>query len=586
MNYFNRTDIRLPLLFLVLIVQAFLLLRLDWLTSPNRTEIGHVAASLRLYETGQFDLFHANPPLLRMLIGFSITNMIHPQTDWTDYSPDPRKRSEWATGVSFIRANDFETVRQCFFLGRAVCIPFILLGGYFGYKFSRELFGDCCGFVFLILWAFSPFILGWGATICPDVTAASFGIIALYTFRHWLKKSTWLLSVLAGVTLGLLPLTKLTWIIAFGIFPILWLLTSQKSFKNFGQLIIILIIGVFVLNLGYCFDGSFKRLGDYTFYSALLINENPVNKFSETWLGLIPVPLPEQFVLGFDTQRVDFEQGILSYLFGHYSQHGWWYYYLVVLATKETLGTLILFGLAFILFFFARFRTTWKDEIILFVPFFTIFVIVSSQTGFSLHSRYMIPALPFLYIWISRAGNLLLSRSMFIRVLVPVILLFGTISSLLVYPYSMSYFNEAVGSSSHGHRYLLGSNIDWGQDLYELRDWLAEHPESRPIHVATSGIFPLETLGIKSAGQPPKWKPERQITGNWQQLVRVGPQPGWFLFGTNDLFHVNHEYDWLHSLTPIKRIGYSVYIFHVTLDEANHIREQYDLPMLIEEDFE
>ncbi|MDR2757607.1 MAG: glycosyltransferase family 39 protein [Planctomycetaceae bacterium] len=582
----NKDDIRLPLLFLVLIVQAFLLLRLDWLTSPNRTEIGHIAASLRLYETGQFDLFHANPPLLRMLIGFIVTNMIHPQTDWSDYSPDSRKRSEWASGVSFIRANDFETVRQCFFLGRVIFIPLILLGGYFGYKFAGELFGGCCGFVFLILWTFSPFILGWGATICPDVTAASFGIIALYTFRHWLKKPTWVMSVLAGVTLGLLPLTKLTWIIAFIIFPVLWLLVSQKSFKNFGQLIIILIIGIFVLNLGYCFDGSFKRLGNYTFYSVSLTNENSVNKFSETWLGLIPVPLPEQFVLGFDTQRVDFEQGIPSYLLGQYSQHGWWYYYLVVLATKETLGTLILLGLAFILFFFARFRTTWQDEIILVVPFITIFVIVSSQTGFSLHSRYMIPALPFLYIWISRAGILLLSRFMFVRVIVPVILLFGTISSLLVYPYSMSYFNEAVGGSSQGHCYLLGSNIDWGQDLYELRDWLANHPESRPLYVSVSNIYPLETLDIRSAGTPPKWRPYQKPTGTWAQQLTVGPKPGWYLLGTNDLYNADHDYDWFHDLIPVKKIGYSIYIFHVTLEEANRLRKQYDLPMLIEGDFE
>jgi 4-amino-4-deoxy-L-arabinose transferase-like glycosyltransferase len=411
-------------------------------------------------------------------------------------------------------------------------------------------------------------------------------MIALYTFRHWLKKPTWLLSVLAGVTLGLLPLTKLTWIIAFGIFPILWFLTSQKSFKNLGQLIIILIIGIFVLNFGYCFDGSFKRFGDYTFYSDLLTNENSVNKFSETWLGLIPVPLPEQFVLGFDTQQVDFEQGILSYCFGQYSQHGWWYYYLVVLATKETLGTLILLGLALVLFFFKQFRTTWKDEIVLLVPFIMIFVIVSSQTGFSLHSRYMIPALPFLYLWISRVGILLSSRFIFVRVIVPVILLFGTISSLCVYPYSMSYFNEAVGGSSQGHRYLLGSNIDWGQDLYELRDWLADHPESRPIRVAVSNIYPLETLDIRGAGTPPKWKPDQKPTGTWDKQLTIGPQPGWYLLGTNDLYNVDHDYDWFHDLIPVKKIGYSIYIFQVTLEDANRLREQYDLPMFIEEDFE
>jgi hypothetical protein len=517
-----------------------------------------------------------------MIVGFTVSNFIHPQTDWSDYSPDPTKRSEWATGVAFIRANDFETVRNSFFLGRAICIPFILLGGYFGYRFSRELFGEAAGFVFLILWTFSPFILGWGATICPDVTAAAVGIIALYTFWHWLKKQTWLLTLLAGITFGFLPLTKLTWIIAFGLFPIFWLLTSRKKI---GQLTVILTIAIFVLNLGYFFDGSFKRLGDYTFHSASLTNENSINKFTGTWLGSIPVPLPEQFILGFDTQRIDFEQGISSYLLGQHSQHGWWYYYFVVLGTKETLGTLILMITAIPLFFFARFRSTWQNEVILLVPLVTLFGVVSSQTGFSLHSRYVIPALPLFYIWISRTGILLSSRFLVVRVVVPTLLLLGTISSLCVYPYSMSYFNEAVGGSPQGHRYLLGSNIDWGQDLYELREWLDEHPEVRPLHVVISHIYPLETLDIRSAGTPPKWRPNQKPIGTWDKQLTLGPQPGWYLLGTNDLYNANHEYDWFHELTPVQRIGYSLFIFHVTLDDANRLRELYDLPKLIEEDF-
>jgi hypothetical protein len=611
-TFINKADARLFILLLVLAVQAFLLLRLDWHTSPNRTELGHIAASLRFCETGQFDLFHVNPPLMRMIVGIAVTKLIHPQTDWSDYSADPRKRSEWATGVSFIRANDFITVRQCFFLGRVICIPFILLGGYVGYKFASEVFGGNSGIIFLILWTFSPFILGWGATICPDVVSASFGIIAFYAFRCWLNKSTWLWAILSGVVLGLLPLTKLTWVVAFVIFPVLWLMISQKSFKTFGQLLIILALGIFVLNLGYFFDGSFKCLGDYTFYSVLLTNENSVNIFSGTRLGSVPIPLPEQFVLGFDTQRIDFEQGILSYSLGQYSQHGWWYYYFIVLASKETLGTLILFGLALVLFFFLRFRANWRDEIILLVPFVTIFVLVSLQTGFSLHSRYLIPALPFFYIWISRVGLyrswrgrqaspmnhrfviprsrvqfqefqnslsiLLCSRFLFLRVIVLAMLLFSVISSLSVYPYSMSYFNEAVGGSSHGHCYLLGSNVDWGQDLYELHDWLEAHPESRPLYVAVSNIYPLETLNIRSVGTPPKWRTGQKPVGTWEQQLKIGPQAGWYLLGTNDLYNSGHDYDWLHELTPVKRIGYSIYIFHVTDDEANQLRRKYDLP--------
>jgi len=40
-----------------------------------------------------------------------------------------------------------------------------------------------------------------------------------------------------------------------------------------------------------------------------------------------------------DLQKVDFERGLSSYLFGQWSQHGWSHYYLVCAALKEPLGT-------------------------------------------------------------------------------------------------------------------------------------------------------------------------------------------------------------------------------------------------------
>jgi hypothetical protein len=585
-------DIQTPLLILALVVQSLLLLRLDWTTSPNRTELGHIAAALRFYETGSADLFHVNPPLLRMLVGPAIALSVKPQTDWTDYSTDPTKRSEWATGVAFIRANDCETVRHSFFIGRAVCIPLILLGGFFGYRFSCELFGGAAGFVFLALWTFSPLILGWGTTICPDVTAASLGIVALYIFWHWLKAPTWKLTVLSGLTLGLLPLTKLTWIVAFGFWFVIWLLVviptfifnCRESFRQFRQMAFLLTLALFVLNLGYCFDGSFKKLGDYSFHSASLTNDVSGNRFSESWFGTIPMPFPEQFILGFDTQRIDFEKGMPSYLFGVHAGHGWWYYYVVALAVKEPIGTLLLIVMAVFLVFFVRFRSTWRDEIVLLVPLFGLLIAVSSQTGFSLHSRYIIPALPILYTWSSRTGRLIHSNNLAIRTIVPICLIASAASSLWVYPYSMSYLNEMTRERIPPP--LLGSNIDWGQDMYELKNWLEDHPESRPIRVAMSNIYPLETLGIKSAGLPPRWKPGQETVGTWREQIRVGPRPGWFLLGANDMFSAGHEYEWLWSVPPIKRIGWSTYIFHVMLEEANRLREQDDLPVLTDDDFE
>lgn len=44
-------------------------------------------------------------------------------------------------------------------------------------------------------------------------------------------------------------------------------------------------------------------------------------------------------------------------------------------------------------------------------------------------------------------------------------------SSLWVYPHSLSYFNESVSGPLNGPKHLLGSNVDWGQDILYARQW-------------------------------------------------------------------------------------------------------------------
>jgi len=68
-------------------------------------------------------------------------------------------------------------------------------------------------------------------------------------------------------------------------------------------------------------------------------------------------------------------------------------------------------------------------------------------------------------------------------------------------------------------------------------------------------------------------------TGKYRERLR-------FLLGANDLFGAGNEYEWLWNVPPIKRFGWSTYIFHVTLEETNRLREREDLPSLIEEDLE
>ena len=542
---------------ILLLTQVSLLVYLSWSTSPNRTEAGHLGAAVYLWHTGKFDVFHVNPPLVRAVAGAPIALFCKPNYDWTGYSPRPQDRSEWRLGTAFITGNELDHLRLYVFLARIACIPFILLGGYFGYRFASELYGQWSGITFLVLWTFSPLILGWGATICPDVAAASMGIVGLYTFWHWLKSPSLGKAISAGICLGLMPLTKTTWIIAFPIWCFLFVIWKFRrkhgeQYLSYIQFAVLLLIAVYVINSGYFYDGSFKPLKDYQFISATLAGTEvtkgktakPGNCFVGTWIGQVLVPLPKEFIQGIDTQKLDFERGIESYARGIWSDRGWWWYYGYVLLLKEPLGV---WGLAILALFVSCFyrsaNAAWRDELTVLIPLLVLFTFLSSQTGFSIHARYIIPVLPLFYIFVSKVA---LSSTIICRLLSAVFLAWVVGSSLWFYPYPMSYFNELAGKPKNYPAYLLGSNIDWGQDAYTLKAWVEQHPEAKPLYVTYSSSISLEKLGIKSEGTVP-----------------AEPTTGWMVVGVNELFTKAGKLDWLKHEKEVKMIGCSIWIIEV-----------------------
>ena len=225
----------------------------------------------------------------------------------------------------------------------------------------------------------------------------------------------------------------------------------------FQQLAAVLLVGCYTLNMGYLFDGTFRPLGKYAFISRLFrgpeVSENQQtpaaeNRFGGTWLGTIPLPLPADFVQGIDTQRYDFEDGLPSYLRGTWAEHGWWYYYLYALAIKEPLGNWCLVALAVVVTTFGSgYSASWRDEMIVLLPFFVILTFVSSQTGFSVHSRYVISAMPLLFVWISKVARVFERRSftwkrLTMAAMTAFALIWSVVSSLAIFPHCLSYFNE------------------------------------------------------------------------------------------------------------------------------------------------
>jgi hypothetical protein len=555
--------------------------------SPTLNEPGHLAAGVSMWQFGRFDVYRVNPPLVRMVAALPVL-AAGVETDWSRFTEGVGARPEFSLGEDLVAANG-ERSMWLITLARWGCIPFSLLGAWVCYRWASELYGSVAGLLALTLWCFCPNILGHGALMTPDCAATALGAAACYTFWRWLKAPTWEHTLTSGLVLGVAELAKTTLVVFYPLWPLMWLVyrwgnwrqcrrlapqdeqtsrgarwllwwrlalrgqsrreaachndcAPRQFAREFGMLAVRMVIALYVINLGYGFEGSLTRLGDYRFVSAILGAQDGEektpsgggNRFANSWLAGVPVPLPKNYVLGIDLQRRDFEQyRHPSYLRGEFRDKGWWYYYLYALAIKVPLGTWMLIGLAA---FGCRLAPQdaasrgarwlrWRDEFVLLAPAMVILVFVSSQTGFSEHMRYVLPCFPFVFIWIGRLARVLdrpwwsskrpsppaplprggegrIDARWVLAGLSAAALVWSIGSSLWVYPHSLSYFNELVGGPMGGPEHLIHSNVDWGQDLLFLKGWLEEHPEVTRAGSGDPRLTQREEVGRAGSGDP------------------------------------------------------------------------------------
>jgi len=220
-----------------------------------------------------------------------------------------------------------------------------------------------------------------------------------------------------------------------------------------------------------------------------------------------------------------------------------------------------------------------RDDLILLAPVAVVLTFVSSQTGINHHLRYSFPILPFLFVWTSKvARTAALARPALARVVFAT-LTWAVGSSLWTYPHSLTYFNELVGGPTQGHYHLDNSNVDWGQDLLYLREWCHKHPEAHPLGVAhyVSLVSP-RIFGIDAVPIPQGRVPEG--VGSPIPPHEAGPLPGWYAISLNHVHRRTRDYEYFLDFRPVATAGYSMFIYHITLAEANAVRPRLGLPEL------
>ena len=489
--------------------------------------------------TGHFTVAREHPPLLKLLWAMPVW-LLHPNPPGEG---DPDQVALDFLYRNRVPADDMLLAGRC----SAVFIAAFL--GWAIAFWTRRHFGIPTALLAVFLYALDPNFLANGRYMKNDVGAALAIFAGIMAWGAYLVEPTRKRLWLSGITVGLALATKSSALLLWPVILLLYLLRRWQQRRPlldrqcFRSLAAVAALAFFVLFLVYGCEMSPAGEGWALFGAWPAVS----------WLGRIPIPAIGYFRgLGNIFGRQVGPAQAVSYLLGHQSPTGWWYMSFVALAVKTPLAELLLFGLA-LKIATRRLRTVrWRDLsfrwYLLLLPaacYFGASLVSRSNVG----ERHMLPLLPFLFI--------LSAAVLFTAAPIPrwrglaaaaaaALLIVETAS---IHPHYLAFFNALAGGPTRGREYLVDSNLDWGQDLKNLKAYLDQHriPEAC---VAYYGWADLDYYGVAHRDLPPVPTVEAAEALDCVAAISVTH------------LAVNHDrFGGLDGLEPDARIGYSIYVY-------------------------
>lgn len=194
--------------------------------------------------------------------------------------------------------------------------------------------------------------------------------------------------------------------------------------------------------------------------------------------------------------------GQKAFLLGATSQRGWWYYFPVALALKSTPIELT----SFAVFALVALRRMRSVEHRVAATTVAIFVGASLFTHRDLGVRYLLPVTVICLAGAAAWLPDLVKDRRRLALTAVVAIAMQSASHASIAPHYLAYFNGFSGGAAHGYRKLVDSNLDWGQDLPSLAEWLSARGGTR-VALAYYGSAPTAAYGIdavalRSAAEP------------------------------------------------------------------------------------
>jgi hypothetical protein len=541
--------------------------------SATFDEGAHLPAGYTYLTRGDHRLNPEHPPLLKGLAAVPLL-LLPIQAGPVDDEAWVLRR-QWEFGRRFLyRWNDGD---RLLFWGR---LPVVALGALLCvavFLWTRHHWGRLAGALALVLCALSPEVLAHGQIVTTDLAVTLFLFLSVILFERVIVRVTPGRVVLCGLATGAALATKFS---ALVLGPILLGLTAvalwrrsksdgPRSLELVGALASIGVLALGVLWASYGFERRLSRdpAVEAAFeWSRVTPEAGPVA--AATRIVRATGVLPEAYVFGF-LRFYRHSETRPAFLMGQLSNEGWWYYFPATFALKTPLALILLLVLALALaappgrtpF------TTW----VLWLPVI-VYIVVTQTRGLNIGHRHLLPLHPFVFAAAARV--LVSARAHRIRqVLEPMVWVLAAwyaVSSLRVYPHFLAYFNEAAGGPSQGYRYLVDSNLDWGQDLKGLAVVLRERgiPE---VKLSYFGSADPEYYGIRGELLPSQMLPPPKAVTHRVEAGDIVAISATNLQGVYLDPSLRPFLDDLKSRAPLLTVGHSIFVYRI--DRARDLVE-------------
>ncbi len=529
------------------------------LESCSGDEVAHLPAGLTYLLKRDFTLNPEHPPLIKILCAIPLL-ALHPNIDFQDPAWSVRPR-EYAFGSHFLYAND---VDRLLFWGR---LPVALLGVWLGwtvFRWSQRLYGNFAGLFALTLFAFSPNIIAHSHLVTTDLGVTAFTAVSFYFLWRYSESQKRMDLVGSSLSMGAALASKFSAVVFFPV-ALLLLWSFYKPGVTMGTATPAIGSEANEKKSGLPSQSGLqkKRVGQAgadRFWKSLFQLERPKIAAALVFTVLAGIVADLSYFGSFDPRL--FFKGLFLvnknhlpdypfYLHGTLKVGGWWYYFIVAFLVKTT-APFVLIILTHLFLFLKNFRQEWRREAFLLFPAFVYFVAVSALAD-PLGVRYLLPIYPLLIVSSSHLVKHFSGRRVTQWALV-VLLAWHVTTSLVSFPYSLSYFNEFVGGPAYGTDWLDDSNVDWGQELKNLKKTLDKLHIDNVVLISFSIYDNPEHYGIHCTRPPQK---------EWRGIFEH-PTPGIYAVSANWVARAKGlGDDWKLRFPILARVGGSIFVFQV-----------------------